>query len=61
MKPNTSFKLNVLDLKLIEDALLYKQANILEDSDRQDIARLLGKLHNQKTWYRPDDEAYVGG
>jgi len=49
MKPNTSFELNVLDLKLIEDALLYKQANILEDSDRQDIARLLGKLHNQKT------------
>ena len=61
MKPNTSFNLNVLDLKLIEDALLYKQANILEDSDRQAIARLLGKLHNQKTWYRPDDEAYVGG
>jgi|TARA_R110001592_G_scaffold61672_2_gene188227 hypothetical protein len=61
MKPNPVFELNVLDLELIEDALLYKQANSLEDSDRLNIARLLGKLHNQKAWYRPKDEAYVSG
>tara|TARA_R110000744_G_scaffold77895_8_gene153512 strand:+ start:573 stop:758 length:186 start_codon:yes stop_codon:yes gene_type:complete len=61
MKPNPVFKLNVLDIKIIEDALLYKQANILEDSDRQDIARLLGKLHNQKNWYRPANGDFVGG
>ena len=54
MKPNTEFNLSVRDLELIEQALLSVEQT-------QEVRALLGKLHNQKNWYRPKDGVYIGG
>ena len=54
MKPNKKFELSVEDLELIENALLQQQQT-------REIQELLGRLHNQKNWYRPKDAIYVGG
>jgi len=69
-KPNTSFDLSVEDLDLIETALRQSKAELCEKvmgaSDAKakaeiaDIHDLLGRLHNQKTFYRPR-EGYIGG
>lgn len=68
-KYNTTFELNVEDLDLIEDALrrtkLAQTQSALKagksDEDARQIHELLGKLHNQKTFYRPAKGTYVGG
>ena len=68
-KYNTNFELSVSDLDLIEDALrrtklAQTQADLKagnSDSDARQIHELLGKLHNQKTFYRPAKGTYVGG
>lgn len=54
MKPNTQFKLSVRDIELIENAL-----HMLEQTT--EVRDLLGRLHNQKNWYRPKDKVYVSG
>ena len=54
MKPNKKFELSVEDLELIENALLQQEQT-------KKIQELLGRLHNQKNWYRPKDAIYVGG
>jgi len=53
-KPNTEFKLSVRDIEIIEDALL----QIEQTAEIQD---LLGRIHNQKNWYRPKNGVYVSG
>ena len=68
-KFNTQFELSVSDMALIEDALraskLAKtQANVKEraaDDGVRQIQDLLGRLHNQKTFYRPSKGPYVSG
>ena len=68
-KANTTFELSVSDLDLIETALRrvkleQTQASLKEgvaDDEVRDIHELLGKLHNQKTFYRPAKGTYVGG
>ncbi len=68
-KYNTSFELNIQELDLIEAALrrskLAQTQDDLKSSDTDDEARqihdLLGKLHNQKTFFRPSKGTYVGG
>ncbi|MBT8458519.1 MAG: hypothetical protein HKP37_13215 [Boseongicola sp.] len=57
-KPNTRFELDVEDLDLIETAL--RKAKREADIDSREVADLLGRLHNQKVFYRPDG-TYVGG
>lgn len=65
-KPNTKFELDVNDIRLIEDALRSRLTlNQLGDPEiaqheRSKINKLLGKIHNQKNWYRPKG-TYVGG
>lgn len=59
MKPNTKFELNVADLELIESALFHQLTKSDEDH-KKTINNLLGKLHNQKNWYRPK-KGYVSG
>jgi len=59
MKPNTKFKLEVADLELIESALHHRLSNV-DDDCKKTINELLGKLHNQKNWYRPK-KGYVSG
>jgi len=53
MKPNTKFELSVRDIDLIETAL-----RSIEQTN--EVHQLLGKIHNQKNWYRPK-ENYVSG
>ena len=68
-KFNTKFELSVSDMDLIENALraskLAKtQADVKarsQDDDVRQIHDLLGRLHNQKTFYRPSKGPYVGG
>lgn len=60
MKPNTKFELNVADLELIESALHHQLATA-KDEEQKAIYNLLGKLHNQKVWYRPKKITYVSG
>ena len=68
-KYNTTFELNVAELDLIEDALrraklAQTQADLKAGNsgdDVREIHELLGKLHNQKTFYRPTNGTYVGG
>lgn len=71
-KPNTKFELSVKDIKIIEEALSNKVSRrsqrILEGEDPEilqteasEIRDLLGRIHNQKNWYRPQKGVYVGG
>lgn len=57
--------------RLAEHRLSYTQSTIkLEheidsvkqiDNEVKDIRNLLGRLHNQKVWYRPKQQTYIGG
>ena len=72
-KPNTKFDLSVEDMELIETALRTRKSSLSErlvemkavDEDLKEalhgIQDLLGRLHNQKEFYRPKSGAYVGG
>lgn len=68
-KYNKTFELSVEDLYLIEDALrASKNAAINDDlaekaanDNVRQIHDLLGRLHNQKTFYRPAKGPYVSG
>ena len=59
-KPNENFKLSVEDIKIIEIALRDKM-HVSNQSEKIEINGLLGKLHNQKSWYRPSKKVYVSG
>ena len=71
---NEMFKLSVNDMDLIETALRRTQHALSQEqlvqSDEgkgyhvetiRQIRELLGRLHNQKSFYRPKDSVYVGG
>jgi hypothetical protein len=60
-KPNENFKLSVQDIALIEDALRYQMMNEADVERKREINNLLGKLFNQKQFYRPSKQIYVGG
>ena len=53
-KANENFKLNVKDIDIIEQALRSVKQT-------QEVQQVLGKIHNQKHWYRPTKQIYVGG
>lgn len=59
MKPNTQFELDVMDIELIENALMNLQVK-LKDDDKKNVVNLLAKIHHQKHWYRPK-VGYVSG
>ena len=75
MKPNKTFNINVRELQIIEDALnkildhqlkergCSRNNAIQIQAERSivEIRSLLGSLHNQKTWYRPNDKIYISG
>lgn len=75
-KYNRQFELDREDLSLIETALRERTARLAEskvksasvggaDDDIEDTIRageeLLGRLHNQKVFYRPRKQVYIGG
>ncbi len=73
-KFNEMFELSVEDLAMIENSLR-KSLEELSSEHREtgdaggveregnirQIHDLLGKLHNQKIFFRPKDEVYLGG
>lgn len=72
VKPNYNFKLSVKDINIIEDALRNKVSRrskrMMDGEDveilhteTKEIMDLLGRIHNQKSWYRPQQGVYVGG
>jgi len=71
-KPNTSFELSIRDIEIIERALSAKAGRrgwrLMkgEDNDQlkeeiKEIQDLLGRLHQQKVWYRDNKKVYVSG
>lgn len=54
MKPNKNFELSIEDIELIENSLR-------KMDQTREISDLLGKIHNQKNWYRPKSDSYVSG
>lgn len=70
---NTSFELSVEDLELIEDALLKNKLSLTQkqlketkseapqDGGARRIHDLLGRLHNQKQFFRPRQGVFVSG
>lgn len=83
MKPNTSFKLTVRDVEIIETSLRKTLSSLAEqrlmhvqssikpeheiksvgfvDEAISEINTLLGRLHEQKEWFRPQGQLYIGG
>tara|TARA_B100001093_G_scaffold101512_1_gene93716 strand:- start:245 stop:466 length:222 start_codon:yes stop_codon:yes gene_type:complete len=71
-KPNTTFNLSIRDIEIIEEALRAKAgrrglsiaqgetSNKLRE-EMHEIQELLGRIHDQKTWYRPKNDVYVSG
>lgn len=59
-KPNTTFQLSPTDMELIETALIKAHATDSTDVDTRAVHDLLGRLHNQKTFFRPTG-VYVSG
>jgi hypothetical protein len=69
-KPNSNFEINIEELELIETALNFRKDDLAKTSSDADssesnearaIYELLGRLHNQKTFYRPKNETYISG
>lgn len=57
---NKNFELDLDDMELIERALRTLPSTC-EQTDPKDVNELLGRLHNQKVFYRPKNATYVGG
>jgi hypothetical protein len=74
-KYNRNFDLTLSDIEMIEAALRVVKRDLLlgregvrahlpyvaDDDHAREINDLLGRLHNQKIFYRPSDEPYVSG
>ena len=71
MKPNLKFELSVNDIDIIETALqnkinrraqsLIEVDDPIDKRELEEMRDLLGRLHQQKNWYRPKKGVYVGG
>ena len=60
-KYNTEFTLGIDDIDLIEKSLRL-QLSQTDDADTvRRLNELLGHLHQQKIWYRPDNKPYISG
>ena len=64
MKPNNNFELSIRDIEVIESALKSKagrrglaiaqgDVSVQLHAEMTEIQELLGKIHDQKVWYRP--------
>lgn len=72
MKANKKFELSVRDIEVIEQALRAKagrrglaiaqgETSPKLREEMLEIQNLLGRIHEQKIWFRPKDKTYVGG
>lgn len=73
-QPNDLFELSVEDIELIETSLRHAHgalslelhtkiggAERARETTQRKIQDLLGRLHNQKIFYRPKNKVYVSG
>ena len=60
-KYTTKFELDPQDMDLIETALRKAAQDREAGIDAQAANDLLGRLHNQKVFYRPRDQVYISG
>jgi hypothetical protein len=71
VKPNTKFELDIRDIEIIESALRAKagrrglaiaQGETSEKlkAEMLEINDLMGRIHNQKVWFRPKGK-FVSG
>ena len=74
-KYNRNFELTLKDIDLIESALQVVKRDLSlgregarallpqggDGDPMRDIDDLLGRLYNQKIFFRPEDSSYVGG
>jgi hypothetical protein len=72
---NNDFRLDLNDIDIIEASLIYRLKRLSArrekvkknlsinriDCEINNIHNLLGRLHNQKEWYRPKNEVYISG
>lgn len=72
VKANNTFKLTIRDIEIIEQALRAKAGRrglaIAEGEtspqlreEMIEIQELLGRIHDQKNFYRPTSKTYVSG
>lgn len=72
MKPNKKFDLSVRDIEIIEQALRAKagrrgmaiaqgETSLQLREEMAEIQQLLGRIHDQKVWYKPKDKFVPGG
>jgi hypothetical protein len=66
MKPNKQFELSIRDIEVIESALRAKagrrglaiaqgDVSVQLHEEMREIQTLLGKIHDQKVWYKPKE------
>lgn len=60
MSYNKNFELDMDDIDLVEHALRFCIKNN-SHLDVREINDLLGRLHNQKKWFRPNKGTYISG
>ena len=72
VKANNNFKLTIRDIEIIEQALRAKagrrglaiaqgETSPQLRQEMHEIQELLGRIHQQKNFYRPNDKNYVSG
>ena len=72
VKPNTKFELSIRDVEVIEHALRAKagrrgiaiangETSPELRQEMLEIQDVLGRIHEQKNWYRPSKGNYVSG
>ena len=72
VKANKKFNLSVRDIEVIEQALRAKagrrglaiangETSPQLREELHELQDLLGRIHDQKVWFRPKDKIYVSG
>ncbi len=72
VKANKKFNLSIRDIEIIEQALRAKagrrgvaiangETSPQLKEELRELQDLLGRLHDQKVWFRPKNKIYVSG
>ena len=72
VKANEKFNLSIRDIEIIEQALRAKagrrglaiangETSPQLREELRELQELLGRIHDQKVWFRPKDKIYVSG
>ena len=72
VKANKKFDLSVRDIEIIEQALRAKagrrglaiangETSPQLKEELRELQELLGRIHDQKVWFRPKNKIYVSG